>query len=312
MIGPVTQLHVRPWSTAFRIPTDIGTIWCKASGSGPAYEGRLLDALCAWGVHGAIQPLAIDAERALMLTADGGPTLRATRSDGTGDHDLAAWARILDGYAALQRATEPHVEPLIGLGVPDLRPGRLVGVLAGLVDDDAVWARADAADRDAARDARRRLPRLYPLVAAMADDVASSGVAATIQHDDLHGGNILVGPDGDRIFDWGDASIAHPFTTLTTTMNSIEYHAGLDQHGPELRRLRDGYLAAWSDVAPLDSLVATEERTRVLGAISRAATWERAFHGVPDAERGDLAGSTAGWLVEFVERLDRRTAAASA
>jgi Ser/Thr protein kinase RdoA (MazF antagonist) len=256
--------------------------------------------------------MAIDAERALILTADGGETLRATRPDGNGDHDLTAWARILHGYAALQRSVESRVDDLIAVGVPDGRPGRLVGILTALVEDDAVWARADDEDRAAAREARRRLPGLFPTVATIVDEAADSGVAASIQHDDLHGGNVLVGPAGDRIFDWGDASVAHPFTTLTTTLNSIEYHTGLDQRGPELRRLRDGYLEAWSDVAPLSALVAAEERTRVLGAISRAVSWERSFQGVPVDQLAGHGGSTAAWLVEFVERLDGWTAATSA
>ena len=65
---------------------------------------------------------------------------------------------------------------------------------------------------------------------------------AAIQHDDLHGGNILVGPDGDRFFDWGDAVVAHPFTTLTTTFNSIAHKTGRDLDDPVFSRLRDVYL----------------------------------------------------------------------
>lgn len=305
MTGEITQPHVRPWSTAFRIPTDQGVAWCKASGQGPAYEGRLLDAFDRWGVRGALLPLATDPERALILTPDGGPTMRDTRPDGNGDHDLGAWARILRGYARLQRSTEGHATELVALGVPDMRPERLVTVIEQFVADDGIWARADAEDRDAARVARGRLPDLLPVIAGLVDELTGVGVAAAIQHDDLHGGNILVGPAGDRVFDWGDASVAHPFTTLTTTLNSIEYRTGLDQHGPELRRLRDAYLEAWTDVAPLTRLVYAERHSRILGAISRAASWERSFRGIDGAALEDDGGSTAAWLVELVERLDR-------
>jgi len=307
--GEITQSHRRPWSTAFRIPTDSGVAWCKASAPGPAYEGPLLAAFERWGVRGAILPLAVDMERALILTPDGGQTMRETRPDGTGDHDLEAWARVLHGYARLQRSTEDHADELVALGVPDLRPDRLVAILEGFVADDSIWARADAEDRDAARAARHRLPESLPLITAVADELATVGVAAAIQHDDLHGGNILVGPAGDRVFDWGDASVAHPFMTLTTTLNSIEHRTGLDQHGPEVRRLRDAYLDAWSDVAPLTPLVAAEERSRILGAISRAASWQRSFQDIPPDELEDDGGSTAAWLIELVERLDRWSAA---
>lgn len=306
--GEITQPHLRPWSTVFRIPTDHGPAWCKASGPGTGYEARLLTVFARRGIRGALLPLAADPDRRLLLLPDGGTTLRGTRPDGTGDHDLLAWARILDEYARLQRSTEPLADELIAAGVPDLRPGRLVAALEPLIADDAIWARADADDRPAADAARRRLPGLLPEIAAMAEVLESSGVAAAIQHDDLHGGNILVGPEGDRIFDWGDGAVMHPFGTMTATMNSIEYHAGFDQDGPELRRLRAGYLEHWTDVAPIAELEAATRRAMVLGAISRAASWERAFTGLELADVAEHAESTAAWLVEFVERLDRARA----
>ena len=303
--GDITQPHLRPWSTVFRIPTDGGLTWCKASGPGPAYEGALLQAFARHGIQGALLPLATDPERALILFPDGGSTLRATRPDNTGDHDLEAWARILRGYAGLQQATAPVVEELVGLGVPDLRPDRLTDVLTGFIEDDAIWARADPEDRVGADVARERLPALVPVVAAMAGELANTGIAATIQHDDLHGGNVLVDAGYDTIFDWGDASVAHPFGTLTTTMNSIEHHAGFDQHGPELTRLRDVYLQAWSDVAPAAALLAAARSATILGAISRASSWERSFRGLADDELDGHGGSTAAWLMELVDRLDR-------
>lgn len=306
--GGITQPHVRPWSTVFRVPTDHGPVWCKASGPGTGYEAALLGTFERHGIRGALLPIAADPERRLMLLPDGGATLRATRPDGTGDHDLAAWARVLDEYAAIQRATEPLVDELIRAGAPDLRPDRLVAALEPLIADDAIWARADADDRPAADAARRRLPGLLPEIAAMAEVLESSGVAAAIQHDDLHGGNVLVGPDGDRIFDWGDASVMHPFATMTGTMNSIGYHAGYDQEGTELRRLRAGYLEHWTDVAPLAALEAATRRAMILGPISRAASWERAFAGLEPTDVAEHAGSTAAWLVELVERLDHARA----
>jgi hypothetical protein len=305
VVGEVTQPHVRPWSTVLRIPTGSGPAWCKASGPGTAYEGRLLEAFARWGVEGALLPLATDPERSLILFDDGGPTLRATRPDGTGDHDLDAWARVLRGYAALQRSVEVRADELVALGVPDGRPERLPDVLEAFVADDTVWERADPEDRAAAVAARRRLPGLLPAIRESAGLLGRSGVPSTIQHDDLHGGNVLVGPAGDRIFDWGDAVVAHPFGTLTVTMNSIAHHAGLDPDGPELGHLRDAYLEAWSDVAPRRALDAAARRASVLGAIGRAAAWQRSLAGLEVADMDGHAGAPAAWLVEFVERLDR-------
>ena len=104
--GPIEQPHVRPWSTAFRIPTDSGPAWLKATGPGPAYEGPLLEVFAARGVRRVPLPLAVHPDRPWLLLDDAGRTLRQTRPDGTGDLDLAAWERILAEYAELQRSLE--------------------------------------------------------------------------------------------------------------------------------------------------------------------------------------------------------------
>src|SRR5207344_441089 len=101
---------------------------------------------------------------------------------------------------------------------------------------------------------RRRLQGARGLVADAVPRLAAIGIAATIQHDDLHGGNIVVGPGGDRFFDWGDAVVAHPFATLTATFNSIAYHTDRRLDDPVFVRLRDVYTEAWMDVASREAL----------------------------------------------------------
>ena len=87
--------------------------------------------------------------------------------------------------------------------------------------------------------------RPTPVVAELADGVCRLGIAASVQHDDLHGGNVLVGPDGDRFFDWGDAVVASPVRDLTVTFNSIANKLELPPDDPVFTRLEAAYLAAW-------------------------------------------------------------------
>ena len=61
--GPVEQPHLRPWATAFRIPTDGGVAWLKATAPGPSYEGRLLEVFRARGVTRVVLPLATHPAR---------------------------------------------------------------------------------------------------------------------------------------------------------------------------------------------------------------------------------------------------------
>ena len=308
--GPVDQPHLRPWSTAFRIPTDHGPAWLKATGPGPAYEGPLLDVFAARGIRRVPLPLAVHPDRPWLLLDDAGPTLRQTRPDGSGDHDLGAWERILAEYAELQRSLDSNdaVEAMLGAGMPDGRPAALPGELARLLEDDSWWERLTDEEREEGAVARRTLRGQLPDVAALADELAALGIAPSVQHDDLHGGNILVGPEGDRFFDWGDAVVAHPFATLTVTFNSIAHKLELPPDDPAFMRLETVYLAAWDGVAPLVDLHRAAAIARVLGCIGRALAWERSLSGLEDDEMDGFGDGVAGWLVEFAGRLGRSAA----
>ena len=305
--GTIEQPHIRPWATTMRIPTEGSPVWFKATGPGPAYEGPLLEVLRAAGVERAVLPLAVHPSRPWLLFDDAGPTLRASRRDGRGDHDLAAWERILTGYAALQRSVEGDavVATMRAAGTPDERPERLTEALDRLVADDRIWSRVAAPERADALSARARLvSRGAPVVTDLAGQAARAGVPASIQHNDFHGGNIVVGPDGERFFDWGDAVIGHPFATLAGTFASIARRTGRDPGDPSFERLRDAYIEAWTDVAQRTDLGAAIQATHALAPIGKALAWERALIDLgPDGMDGH-AGRTAEALANFAERVD--------
>jgi hypothetical protein len=307
VVAPPEQPHVRPWSTAIRIQTDGGTYWFKASGPGSAHEGPLLDVFRATGARHVLLPVARHPTNPWMLLADGGPTFRATRPDGTGDHDIAAWERILAEYAALQRSLETadRVAAMLDAGVPDSRPNLLVDGMERLLGDEVAWSRILPEEQDEAAVARDRLAAIGPEVRAAALRLATAGVAATIQHDDFHGGNILVGPDGDRFFDWGDGCVSHPFSTLTATFNSIAYHTDRDRGDPVFARLRDAYTEAWTDVLSRTELAELTDLARAFGCIGRSLAWERALAGLEPDELEGHGDEVAGWLVEFAGWFER-------
>ncbi len=306
-VGKVEQRAV-PWSTVIKIPTDGGVAWSKANGPGSAHEGPLLVFFEGLGETAALLPLAVAPGQPWLLLDDGGQTLRSRLApDGrNGDSDMDAWTRILPIYAALQRRVEGSAEALLAAGVPDLRPAGLAEILAGLLDDVGVWSRVDADERDATDLARRRLRELLPLVANLAAELAASPIRPTIEHGDLHGNNILLGPDGaPTIFDWGDSAVAHPFATMTGTFSSIAHHAGLDVFASdELDRLRDTYTEAWTDLLPRVELARLVSLAMDLGHIGKAATWERAMTGLSPDQMGGYHGWPAGWLADLVPRLE--------
>lgn len=298
--GVADQPHVRPWSTVMTVPTATGAVWFKAAGPGTAYEARLLRELAVWHTPMLLPPLAVDPARGWLLLPDGGLRLRDRLQGSAG---VGEWERILPAYASLQRGLASRVDALIALGVPDLRPAALPELLARLIDDPATGL----AEPDQAR-----LSGLMPEFVEWCAQLAASGIAPSLQHDDLHDGNVFVGPSeaadpaadmvvaGDRIFDWGDAVVAHPFGTLLATLRSIASRdAALGRR--ELRRLRDAYLEPWTTEQPRAALNETVGTALRVGAVGRAFAWERALSGVPPPAHGDYAGAVGEWLLELFE-----------
>jgi hypothetical protein len=289
--GTVEQPHIRPWSTAMSVPTEGGLVWFKAGGPGNRYEARLLDALARWRAPGILEPLAVDPERGWLLLPDGGTRLRDTLDGGPG---VEAWLRILPEWAELQRDLEPRVDELVAIGIPDLRPSSLPDRLAELVDDP--WVSLPADDRARLRD-------LLPTIATWCAELAAAGIASSLQHDDLHDGNVFVGPDRDRFFDWGDSSVAHPFGTLLVTLRSIDSR-GLgepDALTRALARLQDAYLEPWTASHTRAELAVAVPLAMRLAIIGRAMSWHRALSGIPPDDQGEWAGNVGGWLMDLFE-----------
>lgn len=266
------QFHVRPWSTIFRVTTRRGTAYLKAVPLQLAHEVRLTQWLSARFPDRVAQVLAADDARGLLLLQDGGMRLRDVGTD------LLGWCRVAGDYADLQLLAERGVSELLALGVPDRRVARLPGALSGVLP---------AADRDL-------VARHAALCAALSD----VGLPDTIQMDDLHDGNVLLDGGRPRFFDWGDASIAHPFFSLGMLLGTAAERLGFPVDGPEVAVIRDTYLERFSGLAPMSALRdAAALATRVVPTV-RILAWQLAFEGTAPADQGGQWGDTLEELVE--------------
>lgn len=271
--GQVTQPRLQPWSTALRVPTADGVVWFKAGGPGCAFEARLLQALVAYDAPHVLRPLAVDVDRGWLLLPDGGPTLR---QQGT---TLADWEALLPRYAELQRAVECRPLP----GADDLRPEVLPALLDHLLDTVPV-------------DPLEELRALQPRFTSWCAELVDAGIAPTLQHDDLHDNNVFASL---VFFDWGDACLGHPFASLLVTLRTVASDRGLEPGAPELRRLRDAYLEAWTDRHSRTELELLALLATRVAKVGRVVAWQRALHGVDDP--GEHAEAASGWLEELLE-----------
>lgn len=190
-------------------------------------------------------------------------------------------------YAELQRALGTRVDDLLALGVPDGRPAHIEELL------DSVLTHAPSGM--IGEDVLRHVKALRSEVRAWADELTRLGVEATIDHQDLHPGNILGTSVDARPFDWGDAVVGSPFGSLLVVLRATPQFTGFAHDDPSIRGLRQVYLEPWLadgwNTADLDHAVDLSLR---LTMVMRAHTWTRVF---PCFRRSAKAWqSVATWL----------------
>lgn len=285
--GAVEQPHVRPWSTVLRVPTTGGAVWFKACVPAVAYEVGVLPVLVARRPDCLPHLLATDRDRGWMLQADGGTRLR----DLLAEHpDFSRWEAVLPLYADLQLAAAADRDELLAAGAPDRRLARLPALYDDLL----------AGQGSLSGDELTRLRDLTPTVAQLSDDLGAHGLPETIQHDDLHDGNVFVRDGAYVFFDWGDSCVAHPFFTLHVTMRVLAHNLGLEEGAPELERYRDAYLEPWTTLRPRTDLLRSLGPADLLGGIARALAWQRVTDGVPPDVRGEYEDAVVDRLRTFL------------
>ncbi|MER8044420.1 aminoglycoside phosphotransferase family protein [Streptomyces sp. NPDC094032] len=282
--GP-REVRIRPWSVLVRFRVGTGerdAVWFKANPPGSAFEAALGGALADWVPEHVVIPLAVDARRGWSLLPDGGPLLRQALD--TGAAGPGAWEEALGQYAAMQRVLTPYAERLTALGVPGAGHADLPSLFDTLVEDNPRLG----------PDTRRALREGRPRLADWCAELAATGIPDSLDHSDLHEAQLFApAPGRYTFFDWGDAAVAHPFTSLL-----VPARAARQRYGPEvLPRLRDAYLDPWTAPGtPLRDLRRAATLAIRLATLSRAVSWQRLFPGTPRDE-GDEA--SAHWVGEL-------------
>lgn len=295
--GGMDQPHNRPWSSAIRFGSSDGDLWFKVNGPGTRHESTLAGLLAELVPDLVADVLAVDAERGWTLTRDAGLVLRTTAAP---EQLWSRWEGIVQRYAAAQILLGDHVRELLGTGTPEVSPRTMPEQAAALLEQlaaqtpDTGGLTSEQADALAAR---------LPEYAGWCAELAGSGVPDSIQHDDLHAGNICWAGslDSARIIDWGDASVGHPFGTMLCTLNSVSHAAGLELDDPRVLRVRDAYLGpftAFADHAELVRLVALARRT---GCVARALSYRAALLGEPVTTHAEYDFPVREWFLELLE-----------
>ena len=93
-----------------------GPVWMKAGGRARRSRSPLYARAGARGARAVLTPIAVDVERAWLLLPDGGPSL------GEREAGVDASSPRSSGTGGCSASSSRHVEEMLALGVPDMRP----------------------------------------------------------------------------------------------------------------------------------------------------------------------------------------------
>jgi aminoglycoside/choline kinase family phosphotransferase len=245
-----------------RVATAEEDLYLKQCASVQAFEVPLTVALAARWPDRVPQVVAADVERAWLLLRDGGTRLRESG-------DIATFVRALELYGELQREEAGRVDELLALGLPDVRLPVVAAAYEPFFEDDHGLEHEEVT----------RIRALAPRYRELCAELEAFGLPDSIQHDDLHDGNVFVRDGRVAIFDWGDSSLAHPLWSLVKPLRDA-CDRGLD---PE--PLCAAYLEAWTAVEPEERLRAALRVAVPVGIFAYALQVRRLLDFLPAETR---------------------------
>ncbi len=133
LTGPVEQVHLRAWSTVFRMPAAGSALFLKLESVAQAHEPRLIELITGRSPELVPPFVARHPTEPWVILRDGGTRLRTARP---GAAQLAVWRALLPRYAELQRSLLGSERELSSTGLPDRRLDRLPALLERILDDD--------------------------------------------------------------------------------------------------------------------------------------------------------------------------------
>jgi hypothetical protein len=298
--GAIDDVKMRIWSCVMRVPTTEGTVYFKAPAPSTRFEVPLTAALACWHPQMAPVLLGVDLARGWLLMRDAGPRIRDVLATGG---DYRVWYRALADYADMQIALAPRAAELLAMGVPDRRLSRLPALYEAMLEADDLLMIDQPGGLGSGDLARLRA--LAPRIAAQCEALAAFGLPETLDHNDIHDGNMLLGAGGvPLVFDWGDAGVAHPFMSLTVALRMVAYSLKqpVDRpfEVPEAVRARDAYLEPWTRFAPRARLLEASDLAFRLGMICRGMVWLQILAPISREQRGNLYDGLVSWLQEWL------------
>jgi hypothetical protein len=281
------------------VPTDDGVVWFKAHTRLLAHEASVTRVLARLRPDVVLEVLASDDDRCWLVTRDAGEKLRSRIVEPA---DVRLLEPVLAAYADLQRQAAEHVPELLAAGALDRRSARVAELLAAAVHADEADGTTGQVDPLTAPE-RERLLAVAPLLQSIAAEAAEA-VPDSVEHSDLHDGNVFVLGQTCRVGDFGDCGVTQPLASLVVLQSSLSYRLGLDPGAPEIEHLYRAALEPWTDRASMADLLALVSRIRPVGMLGRALTWRALISSIASPQMREFGDGWSGWARDLLAALE--------
>lgn len=236
-----------PLASILRAHTNTGTVYLKATSKAPLFPDEpLLTSYLADKFSDVVPTLiACNQSEGWLMLPDLGYPIRDS-SDEVKDV-------VLGLFAHLQIQSTEYIDELLQTGCPDHRLGNLENEIDLFCETDFSLYGLDDAQT-------KKLRELLPSTQDLWSRLLTYNVPYTLVHGDLHLGNVATRDDRILFFDWGQASVSHPFFDLV-------HFATEEGWGPEYP---DKYLQHWLEFETMDRLREAWTLSKPLSALHQA------------------------------------------
>jgi hypothetical protein len=259
------QLRSSERSFVMRIATDQGICYFKAVPPVYGHEPELAHWLALAYPDHFPDVLAIEPARGWLLE-------RAVPADALPLDEVREeeeWYRAVRRLAEIQVECSTRTQELSALGCPHRGLEILARRIPRLCADAGAFLLGEPCGLS--RTEITRVAALAPTLLALCEELASYAIPDSIEHGDLVASTVFSSFGGPIFVDWSNASLSHPFFTVSRIMSEAVSLVPATSRESR-RRLRDSYLLPWAAAAPHQTLVRAFEIARVLAPVHQAAT----------------------------------------
>lgn len=270
--SPVKQVKSFYTAGTLRINTDVGYVYFKALPHVFVRELETMNILAKWSPERVPIMMASDPERRWMLQQDiGGRELFDIS-------DIDVWADALREYARLQIQSLGFLDELLNGPAYDYRLATMASAIDPMLMN--IYDLLHGYQPPISELELSEIQFAAPQLRDMCFEVESYGVPCTLEHGDLHPGNIRITENGTVFFDWAWSYITHPFLGAVGLLyKASKYQPGIAEAS---LRLRDDYLEVWTEYGTMEQLrelFSLIDRWRVIHAAITDAEWVAAYQG---------------------------------